>query len=129
MPCWVPAASTAPVAAPPAYAAAAAWYAARDLVHLDAKHLARMFAMGKLDSFARPLGSGDVPKRRSIRRRSDSALDQEVRESIGRSTSPIYADIKKSTFPEGTTLGSSTKWKQSGVLAWIDGHAAKRGAS
>lgn len=34
--------------------------AARDLVRLDAEHLARMFALGRLDTFARPIGGGDV---------------------------------------------------------------------
>ena len=34
--------------------------AARDLVRLEAEHLSRMFANGRLASFARPLGGGDV---------------------------------------------------------------------
>ena len=34
--------------------------AARDMVRLDAEHLARMFANGRLDTFARPLGGGEV---------------------------------------------------------------------
>lgn len=34
--------------------------AARDLVRLDAEHLARMFAKGRLATFARPLGGGEV---------------------------------------------------------------------
>lgn len=34
--------------------------AARDLVRLDAEHLARMFANGRLATFARPLGGGEV---------------------------------------------------------------------
>lgn len=34
--------------------------AARDLVRLDAELLARMFAMGRLDTFARHLGGGEV---------------------------------------------------------------------
>ena len=34
--------------------------AARDLIRLDAEHLTRMFAIGRLDTFARALGGGDV---------------------------------------------------------------------
>ncbi|WP_202391972.1 helix-turn-helix transcriptional regulator [Qipengyuania vulgaris] len=34
--------------------------AARDLVRLEAEHLSRMFANGRLTSFARPLGGGEV---------------------------------------------------------------------
>lgn len=34
--------------------------AARDLVRLDAEHMARAFASGKLDTFGRPLGGGEV---------------------------------------------------------------------
>lgn len=34
--------------------------AVRDLVRLDAEHMARAFATGKLDTFARPLGGGEV---------------------------------------------------------------------
>lgn len=34
--------------------------AARDLVRLDAEHLARMFAVGGLETFARPLNGGEV---------------------------------------------------------------------
>lgn len=34
--------------------------AARDLVQLDAEHMARAIAIGKLDTFGRPLGGGEV---------------------------------------------------------------------
>ena len=34
--------------------------AARDMVRLDAEHLARMFANGGLQTFARPLGGGEI---------------------------------------------------------------------
>lgn len=34
--------------------------AARDLVQLDAEHMARAFAIGRLDTFGRPLGGGEV---------------------------------------------------------------------
>ena len=34
--------------------------AARDLVRLEAEHLSRMFVIGRLASFARPLGGGEV---------------------------------------------------------------------
>ncbi len=34
--------------------------AARDLVRLEAEHLSRMFANGRLNSFVRPLGGGEV---------------------------------------------------------------------
>ena len=34
--------------------------AARDLVQLDAEHMARAFAIGKLDTFGPPLGGGEV---------------------------------------------------------------------
>ena len=199
--------------------------AARDLVRLDGDHLARMFAMGKLDSFARPLGGGEVleiaselwelddplprfatgafnlkcwadpaaehthrifvetaqfdrwlaglkplgvlsnrqveeivdPQLRAARAvaaravtgaavesgsSSSRAFEQagdppgvgplllsigEVSKLIDRSTSTIYSDINKGAFPEGIKLGSSTKWKKSEILAWIEEQAAKRG--
>tara|TARA_B100000029_G_scaffold482619_1_gene532927 strand:- start:807 stop:1583 length:777 start_codon:yes stop_codon:yes gene_type:complete len=36
--------------------------AARDLVQLDAEHMARAFATGKLETFGRPLGGGEIVK-------------------------------------------------------------------
>ena len=202
--------------------------AARDLVRHDAEHMTRMFVNGRIATFARPLGGGDVvaisptaweiddplnrfatgalnldhwseiesppshrifidrpqfddwlaglkplgfltsrhveeivdPQLRAQRavaeRRSKSELPQsaslesdkshnkqgagdppgvgpllltvsEVSELIGRSTSTIYADVKKGAFPEGIKLGSSTRWKKTEVLAWIEEQAGKRG--
>ena len=202
--------------------------AARDLVRLDAEHMTRMFVIGRIATFARPLGGGDVvaisptaweiddplnrfatgalnldhwseiesppshrifidrpqfdewlaglkplgfltsrqveeivdPQLRAQRavaeRRWKSELPQsaslesdksynkqgagdppgvgpllltvsEVSELIGRSTSTIYADVKKGAFPEGIKLGSSTRWKKTEVLAWIEEQAGKRG--
>lgn len=202
--------------------------AARDLVRHDAEHMTRMFVNGRITTFARPLGGGDVvgisptaweiddplnrfatgalnldrwweieappthrifidrqqfdewlaglkplgfltnrqveeiidPQLRAQRalaeRRSKSELPQsaspesdsphnkqgagdppgvgpllltvsEVGELIGRSSSTIYADVKKGAFPEGIKLGSSTRWKKPEVLAWIEEQAAKRG--
>lgn len=202
--------------------------AARDLVRHDAEHMTRMFVNGRIATFARPLGGGDVvaisptaweiddplnrfatgalnldhwseiesppshrifidrpqfdewlaglkplgfltsrqveeivdPQLRAQRavaeRRWKSELPQsaslesdksynkqgagdppgvgpllltvsEVSELIGRSTSTIYADVKKGAFPEGIKLGSSTRWKKTEVLAWIEEQAGKRG--
>lgn len=202
--------------------------AARDLVSLDAEHMTRMFVIGRIATFARPLGGGAVvgisptaweiddtlnrfatgalnldrwweigappthrifidrqqfnewlaslkplgfltnrqveeivdPQLRAQRavaeRRLKSELPQsaslestifynkqgvgdppgvgpllldvsEVSELIGRSNSTIYADVKKGAFPEGIKLGSSTRWKKTEVLAWVEEQAAKRG--
>ena len=202
--------------------------AARDLVRHDAEHMTRMFVNGRIDTFARPLGGGDVvgipptvweiddplnrfatgalnldrwweiesppthrifidrqqfdewlaalkplgfltnrqveevvdpqlrAKRAVAEQRLKSELPQsaslestgseskqgagdppgvgplllavsEVSELIGRSNSTIYADVKKGAFPEGIKLGSSTRWKRTEVLAWIEEQAAKRG--
>ena len=202
--------------------------AARDLVRLDAEHMARMFALGRIATFARPIGGGDVvgiphtaweiddplprfatgalnldlwpepdashthnifvdryqfdewlaalkPLGFLSNRQIDEIIDPQLRaqravaerqlkgeslqsvefgtaeicndhttavppgvgplllsvdqvsDLIGRSTSTIYADVKKGSFPEGIKLGSSTRWKKSEVLAWVEEQAAKRG--
>ncbi len=202
--------------------------AARDLVRLDAEHMARMFAYGRIATSVRPLGGGDVvgippaaweiddplprfaigslnldlwsepeappthhifvdrhqfddwlaalkplgfltnrqvdevvdPQLRAQRavaerrlqsedvqsvefgsagsRNNQTAADppgigplllsvEQVSDLIGRSNSTIYADVKKGAFPEGIKLGSSTRWKKSEVLAWVEEQAAKRG--
>lgn len=52
---------------------------------------------------------------------------KEVSELVRRSSSSIYADIKKGTFPEGIKFNSSTRWMETEVLAWIAEHAGRRG--
>lgn len=202
--------------------------AARDLVRHDAEHMTRMFVNGRIDTFARPLGGGDVvgipptvweiddplprfatgalnldlwpepgtspthhifvdrhqfdewlaalkplglltnrqideivdPQLRAQRAVAERSLNSEDLQSvelgsaearnnqaaadppgvgplllsvdqvshlIGRSTSTIYADVKKGAFPEGIKLGSSTRWRKTEVLAWVEEQAVKRG--
>lgn len=200
--------------------------AARDLVRLDAEHLTRMFALGRLDAFARPLGGGDVaaipaacweldhplprfatgtmnlehwanpdaapthrifvgsaqfdewlavleplgpltnrqieeivdPQLRAARavaaRKVTTAQGDDVAQSpgyfvptnppgvgpalltikevcklIGKSESWIHQSINDGKFPERLKLGSSARWKQTEVLAWIEEQAAKRDKS
>ena len=196
--------------------------AARDLVRLDAEHLARMFSIGRLETFVRPLGGGAVvglaaelwelddplprfatgalnlehwsdaqarpthrifvdssqfdewiaaikplgpltsrqvqeigdPQLRAARavaarRVEEHGIDEldgtrrvvvpadppgvgplllsidEVSQLVRRSSSSIYQNEKDGTFPERIKLGSSTRWKKSEVLAWIEEQAAK----
>ncbi len=197
--------------------------AARDLVRLEAEHLTRMFAIGRLASFARPIGGGEIvsieawawelddplprfatgalnfkrwadsdappthrifveraqfqewlaelkplgtlsnrqveeivdPQLRASRavairkvsEQSRAAIDdnrpiptscdppgvgpelltlKQVSALIGRSSSTIYADEASGTFPERIKLGSSSRWKKSEVLAWVEEQAARR---
>ncbi len=51
----------------------------------------------------------------------------EVSKLVRRSQSTIYEDEKKGTFPQRLKLGSSSRWKKTEVLAWIEEQAAKRG--
>lgn len=53
---------------------------------------------------------------------------EEVSALIGRSRSSIYQDESSGAFPQRIKLGSSTRWKKTEVLAWIEEQAAKRGA-
>ncbi len=200
--------------------------AVRDLVRLDAEHMARAFATGKLDTFGRPLGGGEVvaipmghwelddplprfatgalnlerwwetstepthrifvdakqfdrwlfslqplgplinrqveaivdPQKRAARAMarevagnapSQATLDEdqsqlpsgppgvgpflmtldEVCDLTRRSSTTIYTDMGKGIFPEPIKLGSSSRWLQSEVLAYIAEQAAKRGGS
>lgn len=197
--------------------------AARDLVRLDAEHLASVLAVGKLDSFVRPLGGGEVASLPAYRWELDDPLPRfatgalnldrwwdasaelthrifvdarqfdhwlaslkpfgpltdrqieaivdpqlraaravaaeaaktnfarqvssdkqgqppndppgvgpklltlkEVTELTTRSSSTIYNMVKEGTFPEWIKLGSSSRWRESEVLDWIEEQAAKR---
>lgn len=200
--------------------------AARDLVQLDAEHLASAFAIGKLDTFGRPLGGGEIvtismahwelddplprfatgafnlerwweasaepthrifvdtkqfdrwllslqplgpltnrqveaivdPQKRAARAVSSEAVINaskqamlsgdhrqlspdppgvgpilmtldEVSDLTRRSSSTIYTDMEKGVFPEPIKLGSSSRWLQSEVFAYIAEQAAKRSGS
>lgn len=200
--------------------------AARDLVQLDAEHMARAIAIGKLDTFGRPLGGGEVvtipaahwelddplprfatgafnlerwweasadpthrifvdtkqfdrwlvslqplgpltnrqveaivdPQKRAARAMANEATINaskqavlgedhsqlspdspgvgpvlmtlgDVRDLTRRSSSTIYTDMEKGVFPEPVKLGSSSRWLQSEVLAYISEQATKRGRS
>ncbi|PZT91008.1 MAG: hypothetical protein DI637_02885 [Citromicrobium sp.] len=51
---------------------------------------------------------------------------KEVTELTTRSSSTIYNMVKEGTFPEWIKLGSSSRWRESEVLDWIEEQAAKR---
>ncbi len=51
---------------------------------------------------------------------------QEVSELTTRSRSTIYQAEKDGVFPQRLKLGSSSRWKKSEVLAWIEEQASRR---
>lgn len=51
---------------------------------------------------------------------------KEVKKLIGKSDSWIHQSIKDGKFPEQLKLGSSARWKQTEVFAWIKEQAAQR---
>ena len=54
------------------------------------------------------------------------SIDQ-VAQLVGRGRSTIYQMVKDGDFPEPLKIGSSSRWKHSEILLWIEEQAAKRG--
>lgn len=48
----------------------------------------------------------------------------EVCETVGLKHAAIYAKIKAKAFPAPVKIGYASRWIESEVQAWIDGHVA-----
>lgn len=67
-----------------------------------------------MTSIAQPL-----PPRRLLRR-------SEVQDRVGLSKSTLYLRISVGSFPKPVTLGSSVRWVESEVEAWISERVSER---
>lgn len=60
-----------------------------------------------------------LPPRRLLRR-------SEVQDRVGLSKSTLYSRISVGSFPKPVTLGSSVRWVESEVEAWISERVSER---